>query len=121
MHIGYILSEIGKERVIVLAGTCNQSVEGLFDTVCLLHPDKEAVLVPVNTAYAWVEGKVWEYVADELPSQEDRIVSAVKQANDGVYVREIAFGEPCEEVSQVSPTLCDAYMWWSRQQGELAV
>ncbi|MGZ4032040.1 MAG: ATP-binding cassette domain-containing protein [Tumebacillaceae bacterium] len=119
MHIGYILSEIGKERVILLAGTFSESVEGLFDTVCLLHPDKEAVLVPVNTAYSWVEGKVWEYVAPELPSQVDRLVCAVKQSDDAVYVREIAQGEPCEEVSQVTPTLGDAYLWWSHQQNEI--
>jgi len=118
MHIGYLLSKIATDRVVVLAGDVNETVEGLFDTVCLLHPDKTAVHVATNTAYAWVEGKVWEYVAAECPqASEGRMLTVLKQAEDGaVYVREVATQEPCAEVSQVTPTLRDAYLWWAAQR-----
>jgi ABC-2 type transport system ATP-binding protein len=117
MTIGYTLSEIAKDRTLVLAGQPDEPVDGLYDTVCLLHPEKQAVHVSANTAYSWVEGKVWEYVAPELPTfEEGRILSMVKQADDGVYVREIAAEMPFDEVSQVTPTLTDAYLWWSVQQ-----
>jgi ABC-2 type transport system ATP-binding protein len=116
MLIGYLLSELAKERNVVLAGAESQAVEGLFDSVCLLHPEKRAVHVPTNTAYAWVEGKVWEYVASEAPqTAEGHIVVTVKQAEDGVYVREIASSVAGDEASQVTPTLQDVYLWWSSQ------
>lgn len=116
MVIGYSLSEIAKDRTVVVAGSICQSVEGLFDTVCLLHPEKGAVHVATNTAYEWVEGKVWEYVAAEEPEDGDgRLLVVVKRTDDGVVVREIASRMPQEEVSQVTPTLEDAYRWWSVQ------
>jgi ABC-2 type transport system ATP-binding protein len=116
MIVGYALSEIAKDRTVVLAGSVCQAVEGLFDTVCMLHPEKGAVHVATNTAYEWVEGKVWEYVAAEVPEDEDgRLLAVVKRADDGVVVREIALQMPQEEVSQVTPTLEDAYRWWSVQ------
>lgn len=116
MIVGYSLSEIAKGRTVVLAGSVCQSVEGLFDTVCMLHPEKGAVHVATNTAYEWVEGKVWEYVAAEVPEDGDgRLLTVVKRTDDGVVVREIASRMPHEEVSQVTPTLEDAYRWWSVQ------
>jgi ABC-type multidrug transport system ATPase subunit len=117
MSIGFLLNEMGKERVVVLAGDVTEPVDGLFDSVCLLHPEKDMVQVSANTAYSWVEGKVWEYIVPELPDvAEGRIITAVKQTEDGVYVREIAQHVPFEEVSQVSPTLTDAYYWWAAQR-----
>lgn len=114
MNIGYTLSEISKDRVIVLAGDVCEAVEGLYDTVSLLHPEKDAVQVSANTAYSWVEGKVWEYVATDLPQMEGRLITAYKACNDGgVYIREVADDVPHEEVSQVTPTLADAYVWWA--------
>ncbi|WP_157729600.1 ATP-binding cassette domain-containing protein [Tumebacillus algifaecis] len=117
MMIGYALGEAAKERVVVVASNLGDSLEGLLDTLCLLHPEKEAAHVSANTAYSWVEGKVWEYVAPKLPqAAEGRIVTAVKMLEDGVYVREIADFVPYEEVSQVTPTLTDAYLWWAGQR-----
>lgn len=116
MNVGYTLNQLAKERVVVLASDVEETPEGLFDNVCLLHPDKEAVHVSAHTAYAWVEGKVWEYVSPELPSpREGRIVSTYKRGADAVCVREVALTEPQEEVSQVTPTLTDAYAWWVKQ------
>lgn len=117
MMIGYAMGEAAKERVVVLASNVGDSLEGLLDTVCMLHPEKETVHVSANTAYSWVEGKVWEYVAPKMPAAEEgRIVTAVKMLEDGVYVREIADFVPVEEVSQVTPTLTDAYLWWAGQR-----
>jgi ABC-2 type transport system ATP-binding protein len=117
MMIGYAMSEAAKERVVILASNVSDSLEGLLDTVCLLHPEKEAVHVSANTAYSWVEGKVWEYVVPKMPSAEKgRIVSAVKRVEDGVCIREISDVMPHEEVSQVTPTLTDAYLWWASQR-----
>lgn len=116
LNIGFLLNEMGKERTVVLAGDVSEPVEGLFDSVCLLHPEKEMVHVSANTAYSWVEGKVWEYIVTELPCAEGRIITAVKQADDGIYVREVAQEIPHAEVSQVSPTLTDAYYWWAAQR-----
>ncbi|HEU4964446.1 MAG TPA: ATP-binding cassette domain-containing protein [Bacilli bacterium] len=113
MHFAHTLCELAKERIVVLASDVTETPEGLFDTVCLLHPDKEAVTVSAHTAYEWVEGKVWEYISPELPSASDgRIVSEVKRGTDAVCVREVATVVPYEEVSQVTPTLTDAYAWW---------
>ncbi len=117
LMIGHAMGEAAKERVVVLASNLSDSLEGLLDTVCLLHPEKEAVHVSANTAYSWVEGKVWEYVAPSMPKPEEgRILSAMKMLEDGVYLREIADEVPCDEVSQVTPTLTDAYLWWAGQR-----
>jgi ABC-2 type transport system ATP-binding protein len=116
INLGHTLCELAKEHIVVLASDVEETPEGLLDTVCLLHPDKGAVTVSAHTAYEWVEGKVWEYVTPELPSpREDRIVSKYKRCEDAVYVREVAAEVPHEEVSQVTPTLIDAYAWWVKQ------
>jgi ABC-2 type transport system ATP-binding protein len=116
MNIGFSLSEIAKERAIVLACGLEEALEGLYDSVIFLHQAKEAVQVPTNTAYSWVEGKVWEYITPELPRAEGCLITASKQCGDAVYVREVAVEVPDEEVSQVTPTLADAYVWWATDQ-----
>lgn len=115
LFVGFCLHEIAKDRVVVIADAPDNAIEGLLDTVCLLHPTKEAVLVPAHTVYEWVEGKVFEYVAEQVPVEAGRLVHLQKQGETHVCVREIAKSVPSGEVSHVSPTLHDAYLWWAEQ------
>jgi ABC-2 type transport system ATP-binding protein len=116
LFIGHFLREIAKDRVVVVADAPDHAVEGLLDKVCLLHPGKDAVVVDTHTAYEWVEGKVFVYLTEEVPSEDGRLVLALKQDETHVCVREIAQCVPEGEVSHVSPTLHDAYLWWAEQQ-----
>ncbi|KEO83608.1 ATP-binding cassette domain-containing protein [Tumebacillus flagellatus] len=115
LFIGYSLREIAKDRVVVVAGAPDHAVEGLTDKVCLLHPEKQAVVVDTNTAYEWVEGKVFVYLTEQMPAETGRLVLEQQRDETHVCVREIAQAAPEGEVSHVSPTLHDAYLWWAVQ------
>ncbi|PWK10286.1 ATP-binding cassette domain-containing protein [Tumebacillus permanentifrigoris] len=114
--LGHSLLEVAADRVVVVADAPDNAIEGLLDKVCLLHPEKPSVMVTTDTAYEWVEGKVFEYLAEALPAEGDRLVLQLKQDETHVCVREIAAQVPAGEVSHVSPTLRDAYVWWAKQQ-----
>jgi ABC-type branched-subunit amino acid transport system ATPase component len=116
LFLGASLREVAADRVVVVADAPDNAVEGLLDTVCLLHPDKEACVVSAHTAYEWVEGKVFEYLAEELPAEAGRLVQQLKQDETHVCVREIANQVPEGEVCHVSPTLLDAYRWWAEHK-----
>lgn len=108
-----VLSEVGRDRVVILSTHIVPDIEATATTVALLNDGELLAHTDPVTLAGRVEGDVYECTVprSDLETMRDRyLVSQTVQRADGAQVRLLAEAPPTEDATAATPTLEDAYL-----------
>jgi ABC-type multidrug transport system ATPase subunit len=111
-----LLADLAGERIVILATHIVSDAEATATEVAIInqgalleHAEPEGLLQAV-------EGRVWRWIvpSGDLTSVRQRyIISSAARRSDGVHLRVISEAPPRPDARAVSPTLEDAYLYFT--------
>lgn len=115
MRFRNIISQIGRNKIIILATHIVPDIETIADNVILLKSGKVVFFGNTSKAVDSVNGKVWN-VSSDIQNAENYVLqhqnSTIIKSGDSVYLHIVHEKKPLENAVNVSPTLEDVYMYW---------
>lgn len=114
MRFRNIISQIGRNKIIILATHIVPDIETIADNVILLKSGKIVFFGNTSKAVDSVNGKVWN-VSSDIQNAENYVLqhqnSTIIKSGDSVYLHIVHEKKPLENAVNVSPTLEDVYMY----------
>lgn len=118
IRVRSMLTELGRDRVVILSTHLIEDVAAVADTVAVLHRGRIRYRGTPQGMRETVRGKVWELVAssEELPAIRSQYTeTALQRDGDQARVRVLAEAPPAPSARSVEPTLDDAYIGLMRE------
>lgn len=110
-----MISQIGRNKIIILATHIVPDIETIADNVILLKSGKAVFFGNTSKAVDPVNGKVWN-VSSDIQNAENYVLqhqnSTIIKSGDPVYLHIVHEKKPLENAVNVSPTLEDVCMYW---------
>ncbi len=120
IRVRSMLTELGRDRVVILSTHLIEDVAAIADTVAVLHRGRIRYVGTPAGMRDTVRGQVWQISAagDRLSEIRGRYTeTALQRDGDRVLVRVIAEEAPGDGATPVEPTLDDAYIGLMREGG----
>lgn len=121
-----ILSNMGRDKIIIIATHIVSDIENIADSVILLKKGKIIFDGSVDEARKSINGKVWEYAADMTAAGNyiaKRPAASFKKSGDKAVFRIVSEKKPFEEAVSSEAELEDVYMYYfdetSDNQGDV--
>jgi len=120
VRVRSMLTELGRDRVVILSTHLIEDVAAIADTVAVLHRGKIRYVGTPSGMRDTFRGQLWEMTAsgDKLADiRRDFTETALQRRGDEVTVRVLAPTAPTPDARPVEPTLDDAYIGLMRDGG----
>ncbi|MFD1424390.1 ABC transporter ATP-binding protein [Laceyella tengchongensis] len=111
-----LLSQIGKDRIIILSTHIVSDVETIANQIILIRQGSLIANAKPETLLEMLAYKLWECVipAEELDSlQKNFIVSHAVHRSDGLLVRVVSDEPPAPDAENVPASLEDVYLYYT--------
>lgn len=115
MRFRNIISQIGRNKIIILATHIVSDIETIADNVILLKSGKIVLFGDTEKATDSVIGKVWNVPSDNQEAEgyvSQHQNSTIIKSGDSVSLHIVHEKKPLENAVNVPPTLEDVYMYW---------
>lgn len=113
IRVRSMLTELGRDRVVILSTHLIEDVAAIADTVAVLHRGKVRFVGTPTGMREAVRGQVWEMTAtgESLAAiRRNYTETALQRQGDSVVVRVLSERQPDADARPVEPTLDDAYI-----------
>lgn len=110
-----LISQLGTDRIVLLSTHIVSDIESIAGTVLvmksgqLIHQGSKQEIIKVIENKVW-ECTVWPSKADELMDKYP--VINVRHDEDGVFLRLVCDGKPCDEAQTSAASLEDLYLYY---------
>lgn len=119
IRVRSMLTELGRDRVVILSTHLIEDVAAIADTVAVLHRGRIRYVGDPAGMREAVRGQLWEVSAsgESLAAIRHGFTeTALQRDGDKVTVRIIAEKAPSDDARPVEPTLDDAYIGLMRER-----
>ncbi len=113
IRVRSMLTELGRDRVVILSTHLIEDVAAVADSVAILHKGRIRFVGTPAGMRDTVRDRVWEIRtnADSLAEMRHGLTeTSLQREGDSVLIRVISDAPPTPEARQVEPTLDDAYI-----------
>ncbi|NUQ71351.1 MAG: ABC transporter ATP-binding protein [Chthonomonadales bacterium] len=113
IRVRSMLTELGRDRVVILSTHLIEDVAAVADIVAILHKGRIRFVGTPAGMRDTVRDRVWEIRtnADSLAEMRHGLTeTSLQREGDSVLIRVISDAPPTPEARQVEPTLDDAYI-----------
>jgi ABC-type multidrug transport system ATPase subunit len=118
IRVRSMLTELGRDRVVILSTHLIEDVAAIADTVAVLHQGRIRFAGRPDEMRATARGRVWEVTATgaELAAfRRDHVETALQRDGDRITVRIVADALDWPTAKPVEPTMDDAYISLMRE------
>jgi ABC-type multidrug transport system ATPase subunit len=118
IRVRSMLTELGRDRVVILSTHLIEDVAAIADTVAVLHQGRIRFAGRPDEMRATARGRVWEVTATgaELAAfRRDQVETALQRDGDRITVRIVADALDWPTAKPVEPTMDDAYISLMRE------
>lgn len=119
VRVRSMLTELGRDRVVILSTHLIEDVAAIADTVAVLHRGKIRYVGTPSGMRETLRGRVWEITAsgDDLADiRRSFTETALQRDGDRVRIRVLSETAPAADAQPVEPTLDDAYIGLMREE-----
>jgi len=118
IRVRSMLTELGRDRVVILSTHLIEDVAAIADTVAVLHQGRIRFHGRPDEMRATARGRVWEISArgDELAAiRHEYVETALQRDGDRITVRIVADNAETRDARPVEPSMDDAYISLMRE------
>lgn len=115
-----LISTISQGKITILSTHIVSDISYIADDILLVQRGQLQYFGNVQQLTTAVEGKVWEVLAENQQANkiaQDYIVSNIHHTPQGAILRIISDQQPFQQAKAVSPTLEDAYLFYTGERG----
>ena len=117
-----LISTISQSKITVLSTHIVSDISYIADEILLVQHGQLQYQGNVQQLTAGVENKVWEVLSENRQADmiaENYIVSNMHHTPQGAVLRIVSEHQPFSYAKSVSPTLEDAYLFYTGEKGEI--